>query len=322
MLAAALQSVFTGNFDKTNLRHRNMLAAKTRRVRMETNAIESAVMGVQQMLSSTPEWMKTAETMLTQFGFKLVAAILIFFVGRWIAKMVQTGLEKTMLKAKIDPVLVTFTVNMAFAALMVFVVLAALGQLGVQTTSFIAVLGAAGLAVGLALQGSLSNFASGVMMIIFRPFKIGDYVEGGGMSGTVRSIHIFTTTLTTPDNKRVIVPNSKMMGDSITNYSAEGTRRLDLTASIGYGDSIDKARVALLDLLANEPRVLKDPAPFVGVLALAESSVDLAVRPWVKSEDYWSVFFDLTEAIKKRLDAEGLSIPFPQRDVHLYKHDV
>jgi small conductance mechanosensitive channel len=289
---------------------------------METNAMQNAMSGVQQMFNNTPEWMKTAETMLTQFGFKLVAAILIFFVGRWIAKMVQTGLEKTMLKAKVDPVLVTFTVNMAFAALMVFVVLASLGQLGVQTTSFIAVLGAAGLAVGLALQGSLSNFASGVMMIIFRPFKIGDYVEGGGMSGVVKAIHIFTTTLTTPDNKRVIVPNSKMMGDSITNYSAEGTRRLDLTASIGYGDSIDKARVALLDLLANEPRVLKDPAPFVGVLKLAESSVDFAVRPWVKADDYWAVFFDLTEAIKKRFDTEGLSIPFPQRDVHLYKHEV
>jgi len=285
---------------------------------METNAVQNAVSGVQQMFSNTPEWMKTAQTMLTEFGMKLVAALIIFFVGRWIAKRVQNGLEKAMLKAHVDPVLVTFTVNMTFVALMVFVVLASLGQLGVQTTSFIAVLGAAGLAVGLALQGSLSNFASGVMMIIFRPFKIGDYVEGGGMSGVVRSIHIFTTTLTTPDNKRVIVPNSKMMGDSITNYSAEGTRRVDLTASISYGDSIDKAKSVLTELLAKDPRVLKDPAPFVGVLALAESSVDFAVRPWVKADDYWSVFFDLNEAIKKRFDAEGLSIPFPQRDVHLY----
>jgi small conductance mechanosensitive channel len=159
-------------------------------------------------------------------------------------------------------------------------------------------------------------------MIIFRPFKIGDYVEGGGMSGTVRSIHIFTTTLTTPDNKRVIVPNSKMMGDSITNYSAEGTRRVDLTASISYGDSIDKAKAVLTELLAKDARVLKDPSPFIGVLALAESSVDFAVRPWVKADDYWSVFFDLNEAIKKRFDAEGLSIPFPQRDVHLYKHEA
>ncbi|HPR83290.1 MAG TPA: mechanosensitive ion channel, partial [Pontiellaceae bacterium] len=287
---------------------------------METNAMQNAVNGVQQMFNNTPEWVTTAQAMLTAFGLKLVAAILIFVIGRWIAKMVQNGLEKGMLKAKVDQVLVTFTVNMAYTALMVFVALAALGQLGVQTTSFIAVLGAAGLAVGLALQGSLSNFASGVMIIIFRPFKIGDYVEGGGTGGTVKAIHIFTTTLTTGDNKRVIVPNSKMMGDNIINYSAEGTRRLDLTASIGYGDSIDKAKAVLQDILAKEPRVLKDPAPFVGVSKLAESSVDFTVRPWVQSADYWPVCFDLNEAIKKRFDAEGLSIPFPQRDVHLYKH--
>ncbi|MCC7300173.1 MAG: mechanosensitive ion channel [Verrucomicrobia bacterium] len=274
------------------------------------------------MLSNTPEWMKTAEAMLTEFGLKLIAALLIFFVGRWVAKRIQNGLEKGMLKAHVDPVLVTFTVNMAYAALIVFIVLAALGQLGVQTTSFIAVLGAAGLAVGLALQGSLSNFAAGVMMIMFRPFKVGDYVEGGGTAGVVKAIHIFTTTLTTPDNKRVVVPNSKMMGDNITNYSAEGTRRLDLTASIGYGDSIDAATAALMDILAKDSRVLKDPAPFVGVLALADSSVNLAVRPWVKSEDYWAVSFALTEAIKKRFDSDGISIPFPQRDVHLYKHDA
>lgn len=289
---------------------------------METNTMESAMGSVQQMLNNTPEWMATAESMLTAFGLKLIAAILIFIAGRWIAKMIQRGIEKAMQKAHVDPVLVTFTTNMAYAAVIVFVVLAALGQLGVQTTSFIAVLGAAGLAVGLALQGSLSNFASGVMMIIFRPFKVGDYIEGGGTGGVVKAIHIFTTTLTTVDNKRVIVPNSKIMADNITNYSAEGIRRLDLTASIDYDDDIDKAKVALMDLLAKEPRVLKDPAPVVGVLALAESSVDLAVRPWVKAGDYGDVSFALTEAIKKRLDADGFTMPFPQQDVHLYRHDA
>ncbi len=243
-------------------------------------------------------------------------------VGRWVAKMLIKVLQNMMERAKVDHAVVSFTCSLAHAGLMVFVVLAALGQIGVQTTSFIAVLGAAGLAVGLALQGSLANFASGVLIIIFRPFKAGDYVEGGGTAGVVKTIHIFTTTLTTLDNKRVIVPNSKMMGDNIINYSAEGTRRLDLTASISYGDSIDTAKSALMDEITKDPRVLKNPAPFVGVSSMSDSSIDLAVRPWVKVSDYWDVFFALNEAIKKRIEAEGLCIPFPQRDVHLYKHDA
>jgi len=282
---------------------------------METNAVQGAMANVQQMFTTTPEWVTTVQEMLTKFGFKILAAILIFVIGRWIAHVVQRVIEKGMLKAKVDPVLVTFTTNLIYAGLIIFVVLASLAQIGVQTTSFIAILGAAGLAVGLALQGSLSNFAAGVLMIIFRPFKLGDYIEGGGVSGVVKAIHIFTTTLTTLDNKRVIVSNSKIMGDNIINYSAEGTRRLDLTASISYGDSIDTAKAALMDLLN------KDPAPFVGVSAMAESSIDFAVRPWVNVADYWAVFFDLNEAIKKRIEAEGLTIPFPQRDVHLFKHE-
>ncbi|MDD3276964.1 MAG: mechanosensitive ion channel, partial [Kiritimatiellales bacterium] len=225
---------------------------------METNAVQGAMNSVQQMFTTTPEWVTTAQEMLTKFGFKILAAILIFVIGRWVAHVVQRVIEKGMLKAKVDPVLVTFTTNLIYAGLIIFVVLASLAQIGVQTTSFIAILGAAGLAVGLALQGSLSNFAAGVLMIIFRPFKLGDYIEGGGVSGVVKAIHIFTTTLTTPDNKRVIVPNSKIMGDNIINYSAEGTRRLDLTASISYGDNIDTAKAALMDLLNKDPRVLKD----------------------------------------------------------------
>lgn len=277
---------------------------------------------VEQMFAASPEWLVTAQELLTTFGLKLIAAILIFMIGRWVAKLLQSLMEKAMKKAKVDPILIPFTSNLTYTAMLVFVLIAALGQLGVQTTSFITVLGAAGLAIGLALQGSLSNFASGVLMIIFRPFKNGDYIEAGGVSGVVKAIHIFTTTLTTPDNKRVIVPNSKIMGDNITNYSAEGTRRIDLIASISYGDNIDTAKVALMDLLANDARVLKDPVPFVGVKAMAESSIDFTVRPWVKSEDYWAVFFDMNEAIKKRLADEGLTIPFPQRDVHLYKHEA
>lgn len=290
---------------------------------MATNAVEGAGGGldVQGMFSSPPEWVATVQELLTKFGLKIIAAILIFFIGRWVAKQLKTLLQKAMERAKVDAAIVGFTCSLAHAALMVFVILAALGQVGVQTTSFIAVLGAAGLAVGLALQGSLANFAAGVLILLFRPIKVGDFVEGGGATGVVRDIHIFTTTLTTPDNKRVIVPNAKLMGDNITNYSAEGTRRLDLVACISYDDDIDKAKAAMMDLVKNHPMVLDDPAPLVGVLAMNDSSIDLAVRPWVNVADYWPAYFALTEAIKKRLEAEGCTIPFPQRDVHLYNHD-
>lgn len=289
---------------------------------METNAVQGAINQVQQLFSATPAWLATAQEMLAKFGLKIIAAVLIFVIGRWVAKALHSLLETSLQKAKVDPVLIPFTCNLVYTAMLVFVVIAALGQLGVQTTSFIAVIGAAGLAVGLALQGSLSNFASGVLILIFRPFKIGDYIEGGGVSGAVKAIHIFTTTLTTPDNKRIIVPNSKMMGENIINYSAEGMRRIDLTVSISYSDNIDTAKTVLMDVLNHDPRVLNDPSPFVGVSAMADSSINLAVHPWVKTEDYSDAFFALNEAIKKRLQAEGLTIPFPQRDVHLYKHEA
>jgi len=288
---------------------------------METNVVQDAVTNVQGMLSSTPEWVETAQELLTKFGMKMVAAILIFVIGRLVAKLIKKVLQKTMERTKVDAAVVGFTCSLAHAAVMVFVILAALGQVGIQTTSFIAVLGAAGLAVGLALQGSLANFAAGVLILLFRPYKVGDFIEAGGAMGVVKEIHIFTTTIVTVDNKREIVPNAKMMSDKITNYAAEGTRRVDLTACISYGDSIDTAKAALMDEITKNESVLTDPAPFVGVSAMNDSSVDFAVRPWVKSADYWDVFFALNEAIKKRLEAEGLSIPFPQRDVHLYNHD-
>lgn len=284
-----------------------------------TNAVSG--MNIQEMFSNTPEWVQTAQELLTKFGLKAVAAVFIFVIGRWIAKTLKNLLQKMMERAKVDAAIVGFTVSLVHAALMVFVVLAALGQVGVETTSFIAVLGAAGLAVGLALQGSLSNFASGVLILVFRPFKAGDYIEGAGTAGVVKTIHIFTTTLTTLDNKRVIVPNSKLMEDNIINYSAEGKRRLDLVACISYGDSIDTAKASMMDEITKDERVLKDPAPFVGVLAMNDSSIDLAVRPWVKVSDYWDVFFALNERIKKRLEEEGCTIPFPQRDVHIYNED-
>ncbi|MEA1945972.1 MAG: mechanosensitive ion channel [Thermodesulfobacteriota bacterium] len=258
--------------------------------------------------------------LLTIYGLKVIAAIVVFIVGRCIAKGLTKFTEKVMNKRKVDPTIVSFAGNMTYIALLVFVVLAALGQLGIQTTSFIAVIGAAGLAIGLALQGSLSNFAAGFLMVIFRPFKVGDYIEGAGVAGTVETIQIFTTQLQTPDNKTVIIPNASLTADNITNWSVKGTRRVDLVMGIGYGDDIDKARNIMEDILAKDERILKDPAPNIAVVELAESSVNFVVRPWVKAEHYWDVYFDTTENIKKSFDAGGISIPFPQRDVHMYEH--
>jgi small conductance mechanosensitive channel len=260
--------------------------------------------------------------LLTIYGLKIIAALIIFIIGRWVAKLIKNITEKVMEKKGVDPTLISFIGDITYFALLVFVILAALGQLGIQTTSFIAVIGAAGLAVGLALQGSLANFAAGFLMIIFRPFKVGDYIEGAGIAGTVESIQMFTTQLKTPDNKTVIVPNAKITGDNIVNWSSKGTRRVDLVIGIGYGDDIDKAKQIMMDVLTKDQRVLKDPAPQVAVLELADSSVNFVVRPWVNASDYWNVYFDTTEEIKKRFDQEGVSIPFPQRDVHMYEHKI
>jgi len=202
---------------------------------------------------------------------------------------------------------------------MVFVIIAAIGAVGVQTTSLIAIVGAAGLAVGLALQGSLSNFASGVLIVLFRPYKVGDFVEAAGIAGAVVEVQILTTILKTGDNKQVIVPNSQIMGSIITNYSANDTRRVDLVIGVSYDDDLDKTRKTLEELVAADDRILDDPAVTIAVSALADSSVNFVVRPWVKTADYWGVLFDLTEAIKKRFDEEGISFPYPQQDVHLYQ---
>ena len=258
--------------------------------------------------------------LLTIYGLKVIAGIVVFIVGRWVAKGLTNLARKVMEKRAVDDTLVSFVVNLTYIALLVFVVLAALGQLGIQTTSFIAVIGAAGLAIGLALQGSLANFAAGFLMIIFRPFKVGDFIEGAGVAGTVETIQIFTTQLKSPDNKTVIIPNASLTAGNITNYSTKGTRRVDFVMGIGYEDDIDKAKKIMADVLAKDGRVLKDPAPTIALVELADSSVNFVVRPWVKADDYWDVYFDLTENIKKSFDSEGVSIPFPQRDVHIYQH--
>ncbi|MCH8502694.1 MAG: mechanosensitive ion channel [Ectothiorhodospiraceae bacterium] len=258
----------------------------------------------------------------TELVLNLLAAIVIFLVGRWVALFVHRLVVKAMERAKLEPILVKFLGNMIYALLLIFVVLAAISQVGIQTTSLIAVLGAAGLAVGLALQGSLANFAAGVLIIIFRPYRVGDYIEGGGVAGTIDEVQIFTTVLNTPDNRRVIVPNGQMMSGTITNYSSHPTRRVDLVASVSYDDDSDKVREVLRGIVASDERVLKEPAPNIRMSAHGDSSVDWIVRPWVKAEDYWGVYWDLPERIKRRFDEEGITIPYPQRDVHLYHHEL
>ena len=253
------------------------------------------------------------------FGLKLLAAIVVFVVGRWLVGRVTRLLEAGMKRADTDPTLIGFFRNIIYFGLLTMVVIAAVGQLGVQTTSFIAVLGAAGLAIGLALQGSLANFAAGVLMIIFRHFKAGDYVEVAGVAGSVVDLHLFTTTLRTPDNKIIVIPNAQVTGGTITNYSALDTRRLDLEFGVSYSDDLDHVKRVIKEVLDAEERLLEDPAPTIGLLTLGDSSVNFAVRPWVRSSDYWGVYFDLQEAMKKRFDKEGISIPFPQRDMHVYQ---
>ncbi len=284
---------------------------------MATNAVANAATGGAE---ATAGWMDKLQTIGLEYGLKILAALAVLIIGMWAAKLIRKGIVKAMEKKGLDPTLISFLSALVHVGVQAFVIVAALGALDIKTASFIAVLGAAGLAVGLALQGSLSNFASGVLMIIFKPISVGDFVEAGGTMGSVVEISIFTTVLNTPDNKKVIVPNSNVMGSNITNYNANGTRRVDLVAGIGYGDDIDKAKTVLEGILAADDRILKTPEPSVAVVEMADSSVNFVVRPWCTGADYWDVYFDTTEAIKKRFDEEGISIPFPQRDVHLYEH--
>lgn len=256
---------------------------------------------------------------VTYYGLKIVVALLVLIIGKWIAGLCRRMSRRAMEKGKVDAVLVGFLSNIVYYLLMVAVIITAVSQLGIQTTSFIAVLGAAGLAVGLALQGSLANFASGVLIILFRPFKIGDFVEAGGVTGVIDEIGILVTNMHTPDNKGVIVPNSQVMSAQIINFNAHPTRRCDMVFGISYSDDIDKAKGILAQIVAADERCLKEPAPQIAVSELGDSSVNLVLRPWVNGADYWGVFFDTQEAVKKRFDAENVSIPFPQRDVHLYQ---
>lgn len=261
------------------------------------------------------------DTYVVPWGINIVMAVAIYVVGKIIVGVLMNVLGKIMSRSKYDDMLIDFVKAIARAVLMLFVIIAALNQLGVDTTSLAAILAAAGLAIGLSLQGSLQNFAAGVMLLVFKPFKAGDFIEAGGATGVVKSISIFTTVMTTGDNKEIIVPNGAIYGGNITNYSAKETRRVDMVVGIGYDSDLKKAKEILNEMVAADDRILKDPAPTVAVAELADSSVNFVVRPWVASADYWKVKFDFTEAVKLRFDAEGIAIPFPQMDVHVHKND-
>ena len=255
------------------------------------------------------------------YGLKVLAAIVIVIVGRIVVGFITSFVKKLLRRSNVDETLTKFLSSLIRIFLMVVVFIAAISQLGVETTSLIAILGAAGLAIGLALQGSLSNFAAGVMLIIFRPFKVGDFIEAGGAVGVVEEIRIFNTMMKTGDNKEIIIPNSNIIGGNIINYSAKETRRIDLVFGIGYDDDLKKAKDLLTKIVSADSRILKDPATVIAVSELADSSVNFVVRPWVKTADYWLVYWDLTEKVKLTFDAEGISIPFPQRDVHWYQEN-
>jgi small conductance mechanosensitive channel len=255
---------------------------------------------------------------ITAYSVNIIGAILIFIVGKWLARWITNLLSKLLKKKNVEPTLVNFLTSLFYYTLIVLVVVAAAGRLGINTTSFLTIIGAAGLAVGLALKDSLSNFAAGVMLVLFRPFAIGDVVSTAGITAKVEKITIFNTLFCSPDNQLIIVPNNKIISDIITNINAKDTRRIDLVVGISYSDDIAQTRNILKGLAEADSRILTDPAPTIAVAELADSSVNLVFRPWVKTGDYWDVRFDLTEKIKYSLDEAGISIPFPQQDVHLF----
>lgn len=269
----------------------------------------------------TEQMSQVMDTYIIPWGINIVMAIVIYIIGKMIVGVLVNVLGKIMTRSKYDDMLIDFVKAIARAVLMLFVIIASLDQLGVDTTSLAAILAAAGLAIGLSLQGSLQNFAAGVMLLVFKPFKAGDFIDAGGATGVVKSISIFTTVMTTGDNKEIIVPNGSIYGGNITNFSAKDTRRVDMVVGIGYDSDLKKAKEILNEMVAADERILKDPAPTVAVAELADSSVNFVVRPWVASGDYWGVKFDFNEAVKLRFDAEGISIPFPQMDVHVHKND-
>ncbi len=262
-----------------------------------------------------------AQSMIMNYGLKILAALAILIFGRIVSGVAKSLFLRMTKRTQMDVTISSFIANIIYYGFLVFFIIAALGQLGIQTGSFVAIIGAIGLSVALAFQGSLSNFAAGFLIIFFRPFKAGDYIEGGGVAGTVKEIQIFSTILMTPDNKKVVVPNAKLTGDNIINFTTEESRRIDLTVGVSYADDLEKTKNILQSILSTYSEILPDPAPVIAVSKLGDSSVDIVIRPWVKTTDYWNVYFRLTEEIKTRFDKEGITIPFPQQDVYIHKKD-
>lgn len=282
----------------------------------ESMGVEAPVV---ESLNQVSSWLVNNSDLLIQYGVNIISAILILFIGNIVVKMIAGSVAKLLKKKEMDKAVVDFIHGLVRYTLFIVVLIAALGRIGVQTASVVAIIGAAGLAVGLALQGSLSNFAAGVLIVAFRPFKSGDYVEVAGTAGSVDSIQIFQTILKTPDNKMVVLPNSAIIGGAITNYSRHDTRRVDLVIGVSYKADLNKTKQVLRDIVERDTRVLKEPGVTVEVSQLADSSINFVVRPWVKSSDYWPVYWELLHKIKEGLDENGIEIPFPQMDVHLNK---
>lgn len=264
-------------------------------------------------------WITDNQNLLIHYALNLISAVIILVIGNIIVKVIASAVAKVLHKEKMDSAVVEFIHALVRYLLFTIVIIAALSRVGVQTASVVAVIGAAGLAVGLALQGSLSNFAAGILIVAFRPFKSGDFVEVSNVSGSVKSIQVFSTELRTSDNKTVIVPNSSIIGNPITNYSRNSTRRIDLVIGVSYRADLQKTKAVLERIVEEDDRILTDPTPTIGVAALADSSVNFVVRPWVKTADYWAVTYSLNQTIKEELSKEGIDIPYPQMDVHLTK---
>ncbi|MGI9274427.1 MAG: mechanosensitive ion channel domain-containing protein [Endozoicomonas sp.] len=270
-----------------------------------------------EVLDQSALWLQRNQELIAQYCVNIVSAVLILVIGVFVARLISKASLKLMQSRHLDDTVASFTSNIIKYMIMTFVIIAALGRIGIQTASFVAVIAAAGLAISLSLQGSLSNFAAGVLLIVFRPLKTGEYVEAGGAAGTVESVQIFTTVLISADNKMVVIPNNNILSGNIVNFSRTGQRRVDLTVGVSYSADLKKTREVVEAVLANDSRVLKQPDWTIGVCELADSSVNFVVRPWVKAADYWAAYFELYENIKVALDQAGIEIPFPQQDIHV-----